>query len=137
MIIGYTSGVFDMLHIGHLNLLRLAREQCDYLIVGVSTDELCLSYKGKLPVIPYPERKAIVEALRCVDRVIPQTDRNKCAVWPELHYHKLFVGDDWRGSQLFSEAEAWLAPRGAKVVYLPYTHHVSSSKLRDKILQND
>ena len=79
--IGYTTGVYDMFHIGHLNILRRAKEQCDYLIVGVSTDELALTYKHKTPVIPFEERKAIVEAIRYVDKVVPQTTMDKLAAW--------------------------------------------------------
>ena len=76
-VIGYTTGVYDMFHIGHLNIIRRAKEQCDFLIVGVSTDELVQKEKGKTPVIPYVERAAIVEALKYVDQVVPQIDKNK------------------------------------------------------------
>lgn len=130
-IIGYTTGVFDMFHIGHLNILRRAKEQCDYLIVGVSTDELCLKYKHKLPVIPFEERKAIVEAIRYVDEVIPQMDRDKFDAWKNLHFDRLFVGDDWKGSDFFNELEKQFAEVGVEVIYFPYTQGVSSSRLRE------
>ena len=97
MIIGYTTGVFDMFHIGHLNILKRAKEQCDYLIVGVSTDELVQSYKNKLPIIPYAERSAIVEAIKYVDKVVPQKNRDKIAAFNEFKFNKMFVGDDWKG----------------------------------------
>jgi glycerol-3-phosphate cytidylyltransferase len=130
-IIGYTTGVFDLFHIGHLNILRRAKEQCDYLIVGVSTDELCMEYKHKLPVIPFEERKAIVEAIRYVDEVIPQKDRDKFEAWKDLHFNRLFVGDDWKGSDFFNKLEKQFAEVGVDVVYFPYTRGISSSYLRE------
>ena len=134
-IIGYTTGVFDMFHVGHLNILRRAKEQCDYLIVGISTDELCMSYKHKEPVIPYEERKAIVEAIKYVDEVVPQIDRDKFGAWERLHFNRMFVGDDWKGSKLFSEVEKRLGDVGVEIVYFPYTKGTSSTMLREKILQ--
>lgn len=131
-IVGYTTGVFDLFHIGHLNILRRAKEQCDYLIVGVSTDELCESYKHKAPVIPYEERKAIVEAIRYVDEVVPQYDRNKFEAWKTYRFDIMFVGDDWKGSPLFMDLEKQFAEVGVEIVYFPYTKGLSSSSLRDK-----
>ena len=97
-IIGYTTGVYDMFHIGHLNIIHRAKEQCDYLIVGVSTDELVQKEKNKTPVIPYEERAAIVAALRDVDEVVPQEDKNKLGAWEKYHFDKMFVGSDWKGT---------------------------------------
>ena len=97
-IIGYTTGVYDMFHIGHLNLIQRAKRECDYLIVGVSTDELVEREKNKTPVIPYEERAAIVQALRDVDEVVPQKDKNKLAAWHLFHFDKMFVGSDWKGT---------------------------------------
>ena len=134
MIIGYTTGVFDMFHIGHLNILKRAKEQCDYLIVGVSTDELVQSYKNKLPIIPYAERSAIVEAIKYVDKVVPQKNRDKSAAFNEFKFNKMFVGDDWKGKPLFVEVEEYLNKNGAEVVYFPYTQGTSSSILREKVL---
>lgn len=134
-VIGYTTGVFDMFHVGHLNILRRAKEQCDYLIVGVSTDELCLSYKHKAPIIPYEERRAIVESIRYVDEVVPQTDRDKFGAWERLHFNRMFVGDDWKGSPLFSDVEKRFYEVGVDIVYFPYTKGTSSTILREKILQ--
>ena len=91
MIIGYTTGVYDMFHIGHLNILRRAKEQCDYLIVGVSTDELVEHDKHKTPIIPFEERCAIVEAIKYVDQVVPQSDKNKFGAWEKYHFNKMFV----------------------------------------------
>lgn len=134
MIIGYTTGVFDMFHIGHLNILKRAKEQCDYLIVGVSTDELVQSYKNKQPIIPFAERVAIIEAIKYVDKVVPQKNRDKIAAFNEIKFNKMFVGDDWKGKPLFVETEKYLKEHGAEVVYFPYTPGTSSSILREKIL---
>ena len=132
-IIGYTTGVYDMFHIGHLNVIRRAKEQCDYLIVGVSTDDLVKSEKGKTPVIPYEERAQIVEALKYVDRVVPQTDKNKLAAWEQLGFHKMFVGSDWQGTPQWQAFERQFAPLGVQIVYLPHTDGVSSTQLTDVI----
>lgn len=137
-VVGYTTGVFDMFHIGHLNILRKAKEKCDYLIVGVSTDELCSSYKGKLPIIPFGERKAIVEAIKYVDEVRPQEDRDKFAAWQRIGFDIMFVGDDWKGKPLFAELEKRFLDVGVTIEYFPYTQGTSSTILREKILkQND
>lgn len=133
MVIGYTTGVFDMFHIGHLNILRKAKEQCDYLIVGVSTDELVEHDKHKTPIIPFENRCAIVEAIRFVDKVVPQIDKNKYAAWEKLHFNKMFVGSDWQGSPQWDEYETQFQPVGVKIVYLPHTDGISSSMLREKI----
>ena len=136
-IVGYTTGVFDMFHIGHLNILRKAKEKCDYLIVGVSTDELCSSYKGKLPIIPFEERKAIVEAIKYVDEVRPQEDRDKFAAWQRIGFDIMFVGDDWKGKPLFAELEKRFLDVGVTIEYFPYTQGTSSTILREKILKQD
>ena len=132
-IMGYTTGVFDMFHIGHLNILKRAKEQCDYLIVGVSTDELCKSYKKKEPIIPYEERKAIIEAIKYVDEVVPQTDRDKFAAWQRIGFDIMFVGDDWKNSPLFTELEKKFKNVGVKIVFFPYTKTTSSTILREKL----
>lgn len=131
MVIGYTTGVFDLFHIGHLNILKRAKEQCDYLIVGVSTDELVEQYKHKKPVISYEERSRIVEAIRYVDKVVPQVNRNKMEAWEQLHFDRMFVGDDWKGSALFNEMEEKFRPLGVEIVYFPYTNGTSSTFLKD------
>ncbi len=131
--IGYTTGVFDMFHIGHLNILKNAKAQCEYLIVGVSTDETVKSYKHKTPVIPYEQRKAIVEAIRYVDEVVPQTSMDKLEAWKTLHFDALFHGSDWKGSDMYNEVEKKLREVGCDMVFLPHTEGVSSSDLRDSI----
>ncbi len=129
MIIGYTTGVYDMFHIGHLNVIRRAKEQCDYLIVGVSTDELVRKEKNKTPVIPYEERAEIVSALKYVDAVVPQTDKDKMAAWERHHFNKMFVGSDWEGTPQWKRFEEQFAPLGVQIVYLPHTDGISSTKL--------
>lgn len=129
---GYTTGVYDLFHIGHLNLLKNAKSYCDYLIVGVTVDEL-VSYKNKTAVIPFEERRAIVEAIKYVDEAIAQTDLDKVAAWEKLHYDVLFVGDDWKGKPNWIAYEKALAEKGVDVVYFPYTKHISSTKLREKL----
>jgi len=132
-IVGYTTGVFDLFHIGHLRLLQKAKSRCDKLIVGVSTDELVGTYKNKRPVIPFEERIEIVSALRCVDEVIPQIHRDKVAAYHEIKFDIMFVGSDWKGSELFDKVEAELAKYGVNVVYFEYTNHVSSTSLKSTL----
>lgn len=129
MVIGYTTGVYDMFHIGHLNIIRRAKEQCDYLIVGVSTDELVQKEKNKVPIIPYKERAEIIAALKYVDQVVPQPDKNKLAAWEKYHFNKMFVGSDWKGSLQWRRFEEQFAPLGVEIVYLPHTDGISSTKL--------
>lgn len=131
--VGYTTGVFDMFHIGHLNILRRAKKQCDYLIVGVSTDELVKEYKNKTPIIPFEERAEIVQSIDCVDRVIAQENRDKYEAWRELKFDVMFVGDDWKGKPLFMKVEEEFKKVGVDVVYFPYTKDTSSTILREKL----
>lgn len=130
MIIGYTTGVYDLFHIGHLNLLRNARSLCDKLIVGVSTDEL-VAYKHKRAVIPFAERMEIVRAIRYVDAVIPQETLDKFETWKKLKFDVLFVGDDWYQTEKWNEYERQFAEVGVRIVYFPYTKGTSSTILND------
>ena len=125
--IGYTTGVFDLFHIGHLNILKRSKELCEFLIVGVSTDALVKSYKHKSPAIPYKERVAIVEAIRYVDKVVPQKTRDKMAAYDKYKFDAMFVGDDWKGSELFTKVEKELNKKGSEVIYFPYTKNTSST----------
>ena len=134
--IGYTTGVFDLFHIGHLNILRRAKEQCEHLIVGVSTDELVKDYKHKTPVIPFEERIQIVEAIRYVDEVVPQTSMDKFAAWERLHFDAIFHGDDWKGSAMYNEVEQKLNAVGVDMVFLKHTQGTSSTEISKK-LQGD
>lgn len=131
-VIGYTTGVFDLFHVGHLNILKRAKEQCDYLVVGVTVDEL-VAYKGKKAFIPFEERRAIVEAIKYVDKVVPQTSMDKMEAWNNLHFHKMFVGDDWKGTDTWNHWEEEFAKVGVEIVYFPYTEQTSSSELREAL----
>ena len=133
MIIGYTTGVFDMFHIGHLNILREAKKQCDYLIVSVTTDRLCKERKNKLPIIPEHDRVAIVEAIRYVDKVVLQNDMNKLEAVRKLHADRVFVGSDWKGTEQWNRYEKEFDTVGCKVIYLDHTEGISSSILREKL----
>ena len=131
--LGYTTGVFDLFHIGHLNILRRAKEQCEYLIVGVSTDEVVETYKHKRPVVPYAERIEIVKAIRYVDEVVPQTTMDKLDAWNRLHFNVMFHGNDWKGSHMYDEIEKKLKAVGAELVFLPHTDGTSSTILAEKL----
>ena len=129
--IGYTTGVFDLFHIGHLNILKRARLECDHLIVGISTDELYESAKNKKPFIPFQERMDLVEAVKYVDEVVPQTSYDKMEAWNNLKFDRMFVGDDWKGSDQWNIIEDEFAQVGVEIIYFPYTTHTSSTILRD------
>ena len=131
-IIGYTTGVYDLFHIGHLNLLKNAKQHCDKLIVGISSDKVA-QYKNKVPFICQEERMAIVSAIKYVDKVVLQEDLDKVKAWDKLHYDILFVGSDWQGTDKWNEYERQLKEKGAKVVYLPYTKSTSSTILQKTI----
>jgi len=130
-IIGYTTGVFDMFHIGHLNILKRAKEQCDYLIVGVSTDEVVEEYKKKIPIIKFEERIAIVEAIKYVDEVVPQTTMDKMEAWKQLKFDVMFHGSDWKGSDMYNHIIEKFNNVGVKVIFLPHTEGVSSTLLTE------
>ena len=132
-IIGYTAGVYDMFHIGHLNVIRNAKAHCDYLIVAVSTDELVQREKNKTPVIPFEERKAIVSAIKYVDKVVPQIDKNKFEAWKKYKFDKMFVGSDWQGTPQWKQYEKELNPYGVEIIYLPHTDGISSTQLTELI----
>ena len=131
--VGYTTGVFDMFHIGHLNILKKAKEQCDYLIVGVSTDEVVKEYKNKTPIIPFEERIAIVSELKCVDKAVAQTSMDKMKAWQELHFDALFHGSDWKGSDMYKKIVEEFNVIGVDVVFLPHTDGISSTMLAEKL----
>ena len=133
MVIGYTTGVFDMFHIGHLNIIRRAKEKCDYLIVGVSTDDVVEGYKHHKPIIPYEQRTEIVKAIKYVDEVVPQTTMDKTEFLKQRHFDVMFHGDEWKGTELYNHYEAEFAKFGARIEYLSHTEGISSSMLRDLV----
>ena len=132
MTIGYTTGVYDLFHIGHLNLLKCAKGMCDKLIVGVTVDELT-NYKGKRAVIPFDERIEIVRSIRYVDAAVPQYDMDKLTACKKLGATILFVGDDWYGTDKWQEYERQLSAEGIRVVYFPYTKGISSTQITGQI----
>ena len=135
-IIGYTAGVYDLFHVGHLNILRKAKENCDELIVAVSTDELVERYKNKKTFIPYEERIEIVSHIDLIDKVVPQETMDKMEAWKKYKFDVMFVGDDWKGTDKWNEIEDDFKKVGVKVVYFPYTKCTSSSKIRELIDNN-
>ncbi len=134
MKIGYTTGVYDLFHVGHLNLLRNAREMCDKLIVGVSTDEL-VAYKQKRAVIPFVERMEIIRSIRYVDAVVPQESMEKFEAWKKLKFDIMFVGDDWYQSKKWRELEEQFKEVGVRIVFFPYSKGTSSTLVNETLLK--
>ncbi|MEW1957304.1 adenylyltransferase/cytidyltransferase family protein [Kineococcus sp. NPDC059986] len=134
---GYVPGAWDLFHVGHLNILRRARESCDELVVGAVTDEVLAATKGRRPVIPLAERLEIVASLSLVDRVVvDDCTSDKMPMWQRLRFDVLFKGDDWRGTPKGAVLEASMAAVGARIVYFPYTHGTTSTLLRQFIETN-
>ncbi len=129
-IIGYTTGVFDLFHIGHLNILKNSKNKCDRLIVGVTTDDLTEKIKGKGPIIPFCERKEIVKNIRCVDQVVSQNEINELRDLERFKFDMIFKGSDWKGTEKWNNLEKEFSKRGVKVVFLPYTKTTSSKLIR-------
>ena len=135
MITGYVPGGFDMLHVGHLNILTEAAKRCDRLIAGVATDESLERMKGRGPIVPLAERMAMVAALRMVDSVVPDYDQDKRLAWKRSPFDVLFKGTDWEGTDKGRRLEAEMAEVGASLIYLPYTPTTSSTMLRRTLVQ--
>jgi glycerol-3-phosphate cytidylyltransferase len=134
-IIGYTTGVYDLFHVGHLNLLRNAKNFCDKLIVGVTTDDL-VKYKNKKAVIPYEERSEIVRSIKHVDVVVPQENMDKFSHWEKYKFDIIFVGDDWQNTKKWKDIEKKFNKVGVKVVYFPYTKGTSSTLINSILLDH-
>ena len=132
MVIGYTTGVYDLFHIGHLNLLKNAKGMCDKLIVGVTVDEL-VEYKGKKAMIPFEDRIEIVRSIKYVDAAVPQYDMDKLTACKKLGAKYLFVGDDWYGTEKWKEYEKEFAKEGIQIVYFPYTKGISSTRISEAL----
>jgi glycerol-3-phosphate cytidylyltransferase len=135
--VGYASGVFDMFHIGHLNILRSARERCRTLVVGVGSDEYIEALKGRSPVVPLVERMEIISALGIVDEVIVDHSEDKTLAWRERNFDVIFKGDDWKGTTKGARLEQQMSSVGVAVVYFPYTLHTSSTLLRSYLTRNE
>ena len=133
MILGYTTGVFDLFHVGHVNLLRNAKGMCDKLVVGVTTDEL-VSYKNKKAVISFEERMEVVRSCRYVDAVIPQEDMDKFTQWQKVKFDVMFVGDDWFKTEKWQAIDNKFKEEGVRVVYFPYTKGTSSTLINNVLL---
>lgn len=128
--IGYTTGVFDLFHVGHLNILRRAKEKCDFLIVGVSTDELTYELKGRFPTIPFSQRMEIIQSIRYVDQVVPEISMDKLEAWKKLHYNVLFKGSDAQKKEIYRQYERDLKKVGVDIFYFPYTEGISSTEIK-------
>ena len=134
--VGYTTGVFDMFHVGHLNIIKKSKSLCEQLIVGVSTDSLS-EYKNKKPIIKFSDRIEIIESIKYVDKVVPQENMNKFNAWERLKFDVIFVGSDWKGTKKWDDIEKKFLDVGVDVVYFDYTNNISSSKLRNHINKLD
>jgi glycerol-3-phosphate cytidylyltransferase len=131
--VGYAPGVYDLFHVGHLNILREARSLCDSLIAGVVSDEMATRAKGRAPIIPLHERLEIVSSITYVDRAYAEMVPDKLTVWEELRFDMIFKGDDWRGTEKGKKLERDFASVGVEVVYFPYTVETSSTQLRNAL----
>lgn len=130
-IIGYTTGVFDLFHIGHLNILKEAKSACDYLIVGITTDELCYQLKEKQPIIEFSERYEILKSIKFVDEVVVQKRINEIEDYKNYNFNKIFKGSDWKGSRKWNKLENEFKNYGVEVIYFPYTKNTSSTIIRE------
>lgn len=135
-IIGFTDGVFDMFHIGHLNMIRRVKSMCDYLIVGVHSDEIVNNYKHRKTIINENDRREIVGAIREVDKAVINYTRDKIELWNLYHFDVIFIGDDWKGTERWNKFEKELSKYGVSVEYIPYTKGVSTTQIRNKLGEN-
>jgi glycerol-3-phosphate cytidylyltransferase len=135
-IIGYTTGVFDLFHIGHLNILEKAKNKCDYLIVGVTDPETVFQYKGRYPIVSLEDRVSIIKAIKLVDKVVIQKSMNKIEAWNDYRFDILFHGNDWKGSSMYKEIENKLKSKGVKFEYFEYTNKTSTTIIKNKIIEN-
>ena len=134
--VGYTDGVYDMFHVGHLNMIEQAKQHCEYLIVGVHGDDVVEGYKNRRPVICESDRRRIVEAIKGVDKAVINETRDKRTLWEMHHFDAIFIGDDWKGTERWNEFEKMFAELGVDVIYVPYTQGISTTYLREKLKNN-
>lgn len=135
--VGYTDGVYDLFHIGHLNMIQTAKQNCEYLIVGIHGDAVVKEYKHRRPIVNENDRKRIIEAIKGVDRAEINRFRDKLKLWELYHFDVIFIGDDWKGTDRWNQFEKILAEVNVDVVYVPYTKGISTTELRRKILDGD
>ena len=131
---GFTDGVYDMFHVGHLNMIETAKSQCEYLIVGVHGDDVVEEYKHRRPIINENDRRRIVEAVKGVDQAVINRFRDKMKLWEMYHFDVIFIGDDWKGTERWINFEKELAKIGVDVVYVPYTKGISTTEIKEMIL---
>ena len=136
-IIGYTDGVYDLFHIGHLNLIKEAKKYCDYLIVGVHSDSIVFEYKKRHTIISDEDRLNIISSIKYVDKAVLNTTRDKIELWKKHHFDIVFIGDDWKGTERWNNIEKELGLLGVKFVYIPYTKGISTTEIRKIIKENN
>lgn len=134
--IGYTDGVYDLFHVGHLNMIQTAKSLCEYLIVGVHGDDVVEGYKHHKPIINEEDRKRIIASVKGVDRAEINRFRDKLRLWELYHFDVVFIGDDWKGTERWNNFEKVLAGYGVDVVYVPYTQGISTTDIKKRILRN-
>ena len=135
--IGFTDGVYDLFHVGHLNMIRKSKEMCEYLIVGVHSDAIVESYKNRKTIINEEDRREIVGAIKEVDKAVINDTRDKIELWKKYHFDVVFIGDDWKGTERWKAFEKQLAEVGVFVEYIPYTKRISTTKIRETLEKND
>lgn len=135
--VGYTDGVYDLFHIGHLNMIQTAKKYCDYLIVGVHGDSVVEEYKHHRPIINENDRRRIIESIKGVDRAEINRFRDKLKLWELYHFDVVFIGDDWKGTERWNKFEKILADVSVNVIYVPYTRGISTTDIREKIMNGD
>lgn len=133
--VGYTDGVYDLFHVGHLNMIQTAKKYCDYLIVGVHGDAVVQEYKKRLPIINENDRKRIIESIKGVDKAVINRFRDKVKLWELYHFDVVFIGDDWKGTERWNQFEKVLGELGVDVGYVPYTKGISTTEIRRKIME--
>jgi len=131
--IGFTDGVYDMFHVGHLNMIREAKKRCDFLIVGVHSDEIVEGYKNRKTIINEVDRREIVGAIKEVDKAVINYTRDKMKLWELYKFDTIFIGDDWKGTERWINFEKELAKIGVTVEYIPYTQGVSTTQIRAQV----
>lgn len=135
--IGYTDGVYDLFHVGHLNMINTARNYCEYLIVGVHGDEVVREYKNRTPIIQEEDRRKIIASIKGVDKAVINQFRDKMKLWELYHFNVIFIGDDWKGTERWNHFEKILGEIGVDVIYVPYTKGISTTEIRQRIMNEE